>query len=151
MKKIPEKQYKRILELVPICCVDMIIHVGKRFVLLKRLNYPAKGKWWVPGGRVEKGETLEKAVLRKAKEETGLKVKIERLIGVKETIFRKGPFGIGKDHTINVQYLARPVDGKFVIKLDSQSGEYKIADRLEKSLDPYVKDIVRKSGILRKS
>lgn len=150
MKKIPEKQYKRILKMVPICCVDIVIHSGRKFILLKRLNYPAKGKWWVPGGRVEKGETLEKAVLRKAREETGLTVMIEKLIGVEETIFKKGPFGIGKHHTINVQYLVMPVGGKFRIKLDSQSGKYRIADRLEKSIDPYVKDIIRKSGILRK-
>lgn len=151
MNKIPEKQYKRILHLMPICCVDMVIHVGRKFILLKRLNYPAKGKWYVPGGRVEKGETLEKAVIRKSREETGLKVRIEKLIGVQETIFKKGPFGVGRYHTINIQYLVRPVDGKFRVSLDSQSGKYRIVERLEKSFDPYVKGIVRKSGILRKS
>lgn len=150
MRFIPRKDYAKILRMVPIPCVDLVIHIGNKFFLHKRTNHPYKGMWWVPGGRVYKGETLEKAALRKAKEETGMEIRIEKMIGVKETIFRNGPFGIGKGHTINVQYIVRPADGKFNVKLDNQASEYKIFNRIEKNWHPYVKDIIKKSGVLKR-
>lgn len=150
MRFIPPKEYKKILEKVAIPCVDIVMHVNGNFILHKRNNRPVKGFWWVPGGRIYKGETVEKAVTRKAMEETGMRVKIEKFIGVKETIFRKGPFGLGRVHTINIQYLVKPVGGKFNIKLDSQASEYRIFNKIEKNWHPYVKDIIKKSGILKK-
>ena len=150
MHKIPEKEYRRILEKMPICCVDILIHIGRKFLLVKRLNQPVKGKWYVIGGRVEKWEPLEKAVRRKAWEEAGIKVKIEKFLGVEETMFSKGPFGMGKYHTINLQYLARPIAKDFRVRLDEQSGDYIIRDRVDKTWDPYVKEMIRKSGILKK-
>lgn len=150
MKNIPEKDYKKVMKIMPIPCVDIVIHSGKKFLMCKRANHPAKGHWWLPGGRIYKGETNERAAIRKAIEETGMKVKIEKLIGANETIFNKGPFGTGKVHTINIQYLAKPISGKFDVKLDDQSDEYRIFDKIEKSWHPYLKDVIKKSGILEK-
>ena len=39
-------------------------------------------KWGIPSGHVEPGETVEHAAIREVYEETGLKIKVERLIGV---------------------------------------------------------------------
>lgn len=56
-----------------IACGALIIK-DKRILLAKRSNYtPAfPGYWGFPGGRAEKGETLEQAVIREVKEEVGL-------------------------------------------------------------------------------
>lgn len=54
----------------PLCTVDIIIEVDKKIVLIER-KYPPSG-WALPGGFVEKGESLEEAAVREAKEETGL-------------------------------------------------------------------------------
>ena len=43
-----------------------------RFLLVRRAHPPAQGKWSIPGGRVEPGETGEQAVVRELLEETGL-------------------------------------------------------------------------------
>ena len=48
-------------------------------VLIKRKYDPYKGSWALPGGFVEWGETVESAVVREAKEETGLEVDISSL------------------------------------------------------------------------
>jgi len=57
----------------PIPTVDIIIELEKGIVLIKRKNPPFG--WALPGGFVEYGESLEEAVLREAKEETGLDIK----------------------------------------------------------------------------
>ncbi len=53
----------------------------KKIVLVKRNTIPFKGYWALPGGRVEQNETIENAIVREVKEETGLEVEIIRKIG----------------------------------------------------------------------
>lgn len=63
--------------------VDVVISKGDSNVLLvKRKNEPFSGKWALPGGMVDYGETVEQAAIREAKEETGLDVELEGLLGV---------------------------------------------------------------------
>lgn len=62
--------------------VDAVILNEGRIVLVRRANPPYKGMWALPGGFVECGETVEEATVREAKEETGLDVRIVRLLGV---------------------------------------------------------------------
>jgi 8-oxo-dGTP diphosphatase len=62
--------------------VDTLIIKGKQILLVKRRFEPFKGMWVIPGGIVENGETVEQAAVREAFEETGLKVKLVKLVGV---------------------------------------------------------------------
>ncbi|MDD1779115.1 MAG: NUDIX hydrolase [Candidatus Helarchaeota archaeon] len=63
--------------------VDAVIFDGKgKVVLIKRKNPPFKGQPALPGGFIEPKESPEEAVVREAKEETGLDVKIEKWIGI---------------------------------------------------------------------
>lgn len=57
----------------PTVSVNIIVQRPDGAVLfLKRLNNPAKGKWWVPGGRILNGERIADAMLSLLKDETGL-------------------------------------------------------------------------------
>lgn len=60
----------------------LVINEKKEILLVKRGVEPGKGKWALPSGFIENDETPEKACLRELKEETGLRGKIVRLIGV---------------------------------------------------------------------
>ncbi len=66
----------------PSVAVDGVLIKGDKILLIRRRNEPFKGKWALPGGFVEYGETVEEAVLREFEEEVGLKAKIKKLLGV---------------------------------------------------------------------
>lgn len=51
-------------------------------LLVQRAIHPSYGKWVFPGGYVDRGETLESAALREVQEESGLVVRLTRLLGV---------------------------------------------------------------------
>lgn len=124
---IPEIEYKEILKKTVVSCIDIIINNNGKFLLLKRKNEPAKGRWWLPGGRIHRGETFETACARKVKQETGLDIKSFENLGVVETIFDSGPFG-DPVHTINVM---ASVDSDGDVNMDSQSEEYVWLDRID--------------------
>ena len=60
MSLIALDKYTKIIEDLPIYCVDIIIkNDQEEYLLIKRNNEPKKGEWWVIGGRVLKGETTK--------------------------------------------------------------------------------------------
>jgi mutator protein MutT len=63
-------------------CVGAIVHDGAgRLLLIQRGHDPHRGRWTLPGGRVEAGETTEQAVVREIREETGLDVRVGEVAG----------------------------------------------------------------------
>jgi len=61
---------------------DVLIVKHGKILMLKRNIEPFLGYWCLPGGHLEGDETIEETAQREAKEETGLEVKLENLIGV---------------------------------------------------------------------
>jgi len=133
-KKIPIEEYKNIVDKIPIVCVDgIIINKKKEFLLIKRKNPPLKNKWWIPGGRIYKGETLEKGFIRKMKEELGINVKIILSLGYYEEHFTDNPFDLNSGvHTISIVFLALYRKGK--IRVDNQSYSWKWSKKLPSEL-----------------
>ena len=71
---------------VPEVAVGAVCVHDDALLLVRRGRGPAQGEWSVPGGRVERGETLHEAVVREAFEETGLEVVVDRFLGWSERI-----------------------------------------------------------------
>ncbi|MCK4717792.1 MAG: NUDIX domain-containing protein [Thermoplasmata archaeon] len=82
---------------------------GAKVVLVRRKNPPHKGGWVLPGGFVEWKEMVEEAAVREAREETGLDIELEGLVGV-----FSAPERDPRGHTVSVTFLAHPVGGKLV-------------------------------------
>jgi len=88
----------------PEVCVGAVVVRDGRLLLVRRGRGAAVGKWSVPGGRVEWGETLAEAVVRELREETGLDGVCERSIGWVERI--------GADHHyVIVDFVVTVVGG----------------------------------------
>ena len=60
----------------------VIVDDRRRIALVKRAIEPGYGKWVFPGGYVDRGEDVQRAAIREAREETGLDVRIDRLINI---------------------------------------------------------------------
>jgi ADP-ribose pyrophosphatase YjhB (NUDIX family) len=73
-------------------CVGGIVtdHRG-RFLLIRRGHEPDRGRWSIPGGKVEPGESDAEATAREVLEETGLPVEVGAFVGAVE---RDGPGGV---------------------------------------------------------
>lgn len=100
----------------PSLTVDVVIRrADGSVVLVKRKNPPFQGFYALPGGFVEYGETVETAAVREAKEETGLDVKILRLIGV-----YSDPQRDPRGHVVSIVYLAEEEGGTMTASSDAQ-------------------------------
>lgn len=103
----------------PSITIDGIIIKNKKILLIKRKNPPFQGKWALPGGFVEYGETTENAVSREVYEETSLKTKINQLVGV-----FSDPNRDPRGHTITIVYLLDIVEGKLKAKDDASDAKF---------------------------
>lgn len=70
----------------PEVAVGAILIEDDDLLLVRRARPPAAGLWSLPGGRVERGETMVEAVVREVAEETGLECVCGEMVGWSEVI-----------------------------------------------------------------
>lgn len=86
----------------PILGVSVLLRRGERVLLVKRARAPLRGRWALPGGKVEPGERLADAAEREVREETGIAVDNLRLIDVAEIIDRADGGDVRSHHVVVV-------------------------------------------------
>ena len=130
----PKKEYDNFRKYFAFTCVDLIILDGKSVLLTKRTKNPYKGYWHLPGSMVHKGEKIESAVRRSAKEELCINVKVLKPVGVYESLnkFR---------HDVSHGFVVNTWDG--VIKLDHQSSEVRFFNKLPSKIIPHHRRMIQ--------
>ncbi|MCX6776714.1 MAG: NUDIX hydrolase [Candidatus Micrarchaeota archaeon] len=86
--------------------VDAVIIGRGSILLVKRRFDPYKGLWAIPGGFVEEGETAEQAAARETFEETGVRIKVTKLLGVYSDP-KRDPRG-----TVSVAFIAKALSNE---------------------------------------
>ena len=104
----------------PFLAVSAAIVRAGQVLLVRRARPPAAGLFSLPGGVVELGETLEEAVVREVREETGLTIEPVGLAGFRETIVRDGDARIER-HFVILTFAARWRGGE--VKLNEEFSE----------------------------
>ncbi len=139
--------YKKVYNVAPIFCVDIVAVCGNEFLLGKRENEPEKGKWFLPGGRIYKMEPFEKAVARKVKEELGIRVakKDFKFLTLGTVMSKKAPFGDGPFHAAIGVYKVN-IKKKDLVRADSQHSELRWFTTIDKKWHPYVKESLHAAG-----
>lgn len=107
--------------------VGLLLERDGEVLLVRRERAPFKGQWDIPGGFLEADEAPEGGARREAREETGLRIAIDGLLGVYHD-------RNGEDHTINVYYLAHPTGGRERAGDDASELRWFAIDRLPRRI-----------------
>ncbi len=109
----------------PLVAVGGAVIKDGKVLLVKRAHPPNKGYWAIPGGKVEYGETLEQAVKREIREETGLDVEVLDLMAVIQLI--KEGF-----HYVILDFVCQVVGGDLRPGSDAEEVKFFSLEELEK-------------------
>lgn len=121
----------------------VVVH-GGRALLVRRAKEPLRGRWVVPGGAVELGETLETAVVREVLEETGVVVRPLEVVKVFDAIERDG--AAVRFHYVVVDYRCAYVSGDVRAASDAAEAAWVgEADLPRYDLPPLALELVRRA------
>jgi nucleoside triphosphatase len=81
----------------------LILSYDNEILLIKQAKW--NDQYCIPGGHIELGETIEDALIREAKEETGLDISVIKMLGVQDNIH--SPSFHKKKHFIFLDYLCK--------------------------------------------
>lgn len=105
---------------LPIPGVAAVVIRNDAILLVKRGQEPSQGVWGLPGGVVELGETIEEAVSREVKEETGVDISPVRLLTVLDSV-TKDESGKIRYHYILFEFLCKFLGGEPKASSDVQA------------------------------
>ncbi len=143
---LDDQTFKTVIRSTPLISIDLLVKKDNKILLGKRINKPARGYLFSPGGRVYKNETIDDAMMRIAKDELNIELKlVPGFIGVFEHFYDDSIYQDVSTHYIDLAYeieihetLNLPTD---------QHNDYQwltINELLEsKEVHKYVKDYFR--------
>ena len=122
---------KRLYPKQPVVGIGAVIIQNGKILLEKRKSEPGKGKWSIPGGLVELGESVSQTVVREVAEETGLEVCEPELIDVVDNVVRDEN-GEVKYHFVIVDYFVKLKGGNMKASSDAEELQWVPLSEVEK-------------------
>lgn len=135
--------FKQVVQNAPLFAIDLVVLNDKNQILVgQRLNAPAKGAWFVPGGRVYKNESLEKAFNRISESELGLKIEREQacFLGLYDHFYEDSFFSSDTSaHYINATHVLSLSSDKLTLPQEQHSHyQWLEIDALATSTDVHI-------------
>lgn len=134
--RLPLNEFMQVVERTPLVAIDLIIQNSAGQILLGwRNNEPAAGFWFVPGGRVQKNETLDQAFLRLTQAELGVALPRNQAAwqGVYEHFYASNAGrveGFGT-HYVVLAHRLQLDEGRMALPLGEQHAKYRWASPAE--------------------
>ena len=118
-------------------------------LLVLRGKPPAHGEWAIPGGSVELGETLKKAVEREIREETGITVRAGEICHIFDAVKRDDE-GRVRFHYVIIDLMAEYVSGEPVPASDvTEAAWLEPGDLAGRSINATTLELLRKLGFIK--
>ncbi len=131
----------------PVPAVAAVIIEDGKLLLIRRGVEPSKGKWSVPGGSVEWGESLMDAVKREVREETGLEIEVGKVAGALD-LRTEGADGVSY-HYVIIDYFARPTGGELGPGDDASDARWVSLDELDSyDLTAHLRERLGEMGVM---
>jgi colanic acid biosynthesis protein WcaH len=140
---LDDKKFKIVVDSAPLISIDILLKKDNKVLLGKRENKPAQGYFFSTGGRINKNETINNAMIRIAKNELNIELKsIPKFIGMFEHFYDDSIYENVSTHYVNIAY---EYEAEEIPNLPTdQHSEYKwftIDELLEsKQVHKYIKD-----------
>lgn len=122
-----DNEFLQIIHATPLVSIDLILRNETGEVLLgRRLNRPAQGFWFVPGGRILKNERIQEALQRISRREIGVVVSEATLIGAFDHLYPDNFLGAldVSTHYVALRFAAA-LPGATQLTADNQHAELK--------------------------
>ena len=129
----------------PVVSVGAVIVDDGQVLLIKRGQPPLQGRWSLPGGVVEVGETLREALTREVREETGLEVEVGPVVEVLERIEREDGNRV-EYHYVIIDYRCLVRGGRLACGSDADDARWVAASDIASfGVTAAVADVVHKA------
>jgi colanic acid biosynthesis protein WcaH len=141
---VSDEEYKRINEVIPIVSINLLVNFENKVLLVYRNNEPAKGEWWIPGGRIIKNETFQETISRLT---TNFGIEQESIIEIKQ-LHAHEFIRTEKNENENENY--HHVSIVFLLKVNEKPNlpnniKQKWTNEIDSNLDPYVQGILKEN------
>ena len=102
---LDDQTFKTVINSTPLISIDLLVKKDNKILLGKRINKPAQGYLFSIGGRVYKNETINSAMMRIAKDELNIELKLTpSFIGVFEHFYDDSIYQDISTHYVNLAY-----------------------------------------------
>ena len=140
---LDDATFKTIIDSTPLISIDILLKKDNKVLLGRRINKPAQGYFFSTGGRINKNETIDSAMVRIVKNELNIELKfMPEFIGVFEHFYDDSMYEDVSTHYVNLAY---EYEVEEVLNLPTeQHNEYQwftVSELLKsKQVHKYVKD-----------